>query len=136
MDKRMDFDLVDESVSARFDLIRPSAITSDVETYLSTFGSAEVEEAARQLVEFFQQLDLWHKFTYAELIAFYERKGWDINGMLYGLTGPHLHCDGMFDHECWRRDEPLVVHVHQHHFEVTEHFINRCSQNVRNMTSA
>ena len=116
--------LINEAVISRPDLPRPKVITN----FGSTFGAAEVESSAKKLIAFFQMSNLWRGFTFTEILAFYELKGWDQNQMFFGLMGPHYHPDAMFSMWCAR--QPYVVHDYNK-LVVTEAFITRCAQNIK-----
>jgi hypothetical protein len=116
--------LVNEYANPRLDLARPSKI----ENYESTFGAAEVEKSARQLVTFFQLSNQWRSFTFTELLNFYELQKWNPDQMLFGLIGPHYHPDYMCP--MWCNREPSVVHDYNR-LLVTESFVTRCSRNIK-----
>ena len=118
------YKLVNENHGKRHDLPRPSHITD----FSSTFGTAEVEDVAANLVAFFQLSDTWKSFTLTELMNFYKLNGWNHDLMFYGLTGALLHCDGMFWHEF--APEPYLVFLPDGSIEITESFVKTAARNV------
>ena len=93
----------------------------------STFGKAEVEEAACRLVKFFQERrGLWQSFTFVELEVFYASKRWKPNEMLFGLFGP-WYDDGGTGHI--QNPPDYVIHFGEV-LATTELFQQKCSRNT------
>lgn len=110
--------------------VRPGDFNlKSADTLASTFGKAEVERAAKNLIHFCQRRGGWYPFTIEELIAFYKEMGenprliffglvgaWEDNGMLAQLSGNPWH-------------EPRVPYLAlgaNGMYYVTERFIQQC----------
>ncbi len=121
----MDFQAVHEAKGKTLGYIRPN----DVSDYTGTFGSFEVEDAAKKLVTFFQQKDRWHFFTLNKLRKFYKMNGWDPNTMLFGLAGASMRVAGVSLQLTYPKI-PYVVFIHGGKLAVTTEFIAHVSKNI------
>lgn len=102
----------------------------DIESLLKCFGKHEVELSAGRLLEFFRTSDRWCSFTIEELTAFYKsHDGWNSNDMFYGLQGPYFDDGGMMGYR--EPDHIYVVGVGGGKYNVTNHFIEQCAQNLK-----
>src|SRR3989338_6204975 len=84
---------------------------------LSTFGKAEVEEAAEHLIRFFQTRGgrRWVSFTFEELVDFYREEKLPIERMLFGLISS------------WQDDVVMSqMSGRPVYHETPRHFLHRC----------
>lgn len=111
----------------------PSVI--DLSNGLSnTFGKAEVEEQACHLVEFFQVKGEWGLFDLDSLKRFYKDKGYQTDGMLYGIICP------WFDNEqlliaSIHIPGPYIVMYSDGTLVATNHFLNRLKKHIVTVTT-
>lgn len=73
--------------------IRPRDINP--ETVRGKFGKCEVEDAAENLLKFFQIKNMWHSFFLQDLLVYCEQVGFNPHMMLFGLICPWVD-NGLF----------------------------------------
>lgn len=120
------FQVVEESPGRHIYPIRPN----DIDIALSsTFGKAEVEEAARNIILFCQQRGGWYPFSLEELSNFYMREERDCNMMFFGLSG--IWYDDAMLSGGFRESHPCLVICGDGMYRVTDQFIERCAKTFK-----
>jgi hypothetical protein len=113
--------------------IRPSDVPIRNGDVAGFFGKAEVEEAAGKLALFFQSKNAWVPFTIVEMVEFFQQRGWDPNGMFFGLNG--LWYDDamvfMITNVAWTESDPFIVLGCDMRYYVTDLFIKRLMEKPR-----
>ena len=118
------FEIVSETATNQPCTVRPDDIYIEIGGLLSTFGSAEVEQEAKRLVQFFQQKRYWFGFRLEELTLYYRENGWDPEEALAGLAKPWHH-----DWDGWiPASKPYVVQDEHGVYYITNLFIDRCME--------
>lgn len=125
--------ILEEGNEARYP-IRPGDFgESPTSALRSTFGKAEVEWAAAELIEFFQFKGCWSKFTLGELYRFYQIKGWDPDRMLFGLICPWFD-DAMFFGGL-RVPKPYLAMASDGSMVITSIFIEKAAKNIKKIAA-
>jgi len=88
------------------------------------FGKHEIEVTAGKLVAFMQFKGRWTKFTLSELHSFYQRKGWNPDKMLAGLTGLWFNSHPLSP--TWVESYPFLAFDFNGDCYVTDLFIKAC----------
>ncbi len=111
--------------------IQPKDILGQPNAFSSTFGKAEVEGSARNLVEFMAEKGRWVSFTIAQLQEFYDKKGRDPASMFYGICGGFV-LDSMGGSK-WYADGGYLVQDDRGGYCVTDLFIDKCAGKYRKL---
>lgn len=99
--------------------IRPVDVRLRDNQCAGNFGKFEIEEAAGNLIKFFQKKSRWVSFEISDLKEFLGKEKSKKRELLYGLYGDFYDDDGF-------RTAPLyIVRVGKEYF-VTDLFINQC----------
>ncbi|MFA5838462.1 MAG: hypothetical protein WC849_00790 [Candidatus Paceibacterota bacterium] len=99
--------------------IRPTNIPISDGKYAGHFGKCETEEAAGNLIKFFQKQSRWVSFKISDLREFLGKEKTKRLELLYGLHGK-------FYDDYQVRVAPLyIVRVEKNYF-ITDLFINQC----------
>ncbi len=99
----------------------PSEISSNG-MHAGSFGKAEVEWAAGDLLRFFQEKGSWEPFHIPELVSFYQRHKLDESRMLFGLIGQWEDDAGFFPYY-FRQSRANLVFLIDGRLAVTREFL-------------
>jgi len=101
--------------------IRPRDIK--LETIRGRFGKCEVEDAAENLLKFFQIKNKWLSFSFKDLSTYCEQIGFDPDMMLFGLICPWID-DAMFFGGL-RESQNFIIMNTDGSLSITSNFINK-----------
>ncbi len=107
-------------------LLRPEDIDTS-RTQVGSFGKCEVEEAAANLVRFFQMRGGWVNFSLPELIEFSKLNEFDSCQVLFGLLG-YWYDDGL---GAISEAPPYLVALPGGSYCPTELFIDCCKSSAK-----
>jgi hypothetical protein len=100
--------------------VRPREV--QLETIRGKFGKCEVEDAAENLLKFFQIKNMWHSFFLQDLLVYCKQVGFNPNMMLFGLICPWVDDGGLGS---LRESQDFLIMNSDGSLCITSNFINK-----------